>query len=83
MASPPFYNYFLHSNYHLTADTILVLDFHNASQYPDLNWVGESISQTLIEEFAGKGEIALDRPLAWKVCAASLFAPARSSPKRL
>jgi tetratricopeptide (TPR) repeat protein len=48
-------------NAHLTAATILVLDFHNASQYSDLNWVGESISQTLIEEFAGKGEIALDR----------------------
>lgn len=46
---------------HLSAATILVLDFHNTSQYPDLNWVGESISQTLIEEFAGKGEIALDR----------------------
>lgn len=45
----------------LSAATILVLDFHNASQYSDLNWVGESISQTLIEEFAAKGEIALDR----------------------
>jgi tetratricopeptide (TPR) repeat protein len=48
-------------NARLAAATILVLDFHNASQYPDLNWVGESISQTLIEEFASKGEIALDR----------------------
>ncbi|HEX4808680.1 MAG TPA: tetratricopeptide repeat protein [Bryobacteraceae bacterium] len=46
---------------HLTAATILVLEFHNTSQYPDLNWVGESISQTLIEEFAERGEIALDR----------------------
>lgn len=46
---------------HLTAATILVLEFHNASQYPDLNWVGESISQTLIEDFGERGEIALDR----------------------
>ncbi|MGC2658502.1 MAG: tetratricopeptide repeat protein [Bryobacteraceae bacterium] len=45
----------------LAAATILVLEFNNASQYTDLNWVGESISQTLIEDFAGKGEIALDR----------------------
>jgi tetratricopeptide (TPR) repeat protein len=58
---PLFFIGLLALNAHLSAATILVLDFHNASQYPDLNWVGESISQTLIEEFAAKGEIALDR----------------------
>ena len=45
----------------LGAATILVLDFHNASQFSDLNWVGESIAQTLMDEFGGKGEIALER----------------------
>jgi tetratricopeptide (TPR) repeat protein len=39
----------------------LVLRFHNDSQYSDLNWVGESISGTLEQEYGEAGEIALDR----------------------
>jgi tetratricopeptide (TPR) repeat protein len=41
--------------------TVLVLRFHNDSQYSDLNWVGESISGTLEQEYGEAGEIALDR----------------------
>jgi tetratricopeptide (TPR) repeat protein len=43
------------------ASTVLVLQFHNDSQYADLNWVGESIAQTLISELGGANQIALDR----------------------
>jgi tetratricopeptide (TPR) repeat protein len=41
--------------------TILVLQFHNNSQYPDLDWVGESIAETLMNEFGAANEIVLDR----------------------
>jgi tetratricopeptide (TPR) repeat protein len=41
--------------------TVLVLQFHNNSQYSDLNWVGESIAETLTTEFAGANQIAVDR----------------------
>ena len=41
--------------------TVLVLRFHNDSQYSDLNWVGESISGTLEQEYGQAGEIAIDR----------------------
>ena len=41
--------------------TVLVLRFHNDSQYSDLNWVGESISSTLEQEYGEAGQIALDR----------------------
>jgi tetratricopeptide (TPR) repeat protein len=41
--------------------TVLVLRFHNNSQYSDLNWVGESISGTLEQEYGQAGQIALDR----------------------
>lgn len=41
--------------------TILVLQFHNHSQYADLNWVGESIADTLRNEFRQANEIVLDR----------------------
>jgi tetratricopeptide (TPR) repeat protein len=41
--------------------TVLVLRFHNDSQYSDLNWVGESISGTLEQEYGQAGEVALDR----------------------
>jgi tetratricopeptide (TPR) repeat protein len=40
---------------------ILVLQFHNNSQYSDLDWVGESIAETLRNEFAAANEIVLDR----------------------
>jgi tetratricopeptide (TPR) repeat protein len=41
--------------------TVLVLHFHNNSQFSDLNWVGESIADTLITEFAGANELVLNR----------------------
>ncbi|HZS54161.1 MAG TPA: tetratricopeptide repeat protein [Bryobacteraceae bacterium] len=41
--------------------TLLVLQFHNNSQYSDLNWVGESIAETLISELSAANQIALDR----------------------
>jgi tetratricopeptide (TPR) repeat protein len=40
---------------------MLVLQFHNNSQYADLNWVGESVAETLISELGGNNQIALDR----------------------
>lgn len=43
------------------AATVLVLQFHNGSQFPDLNWVGASISETLRSEFDGVGQIVFDR----------------------
>jgi tetratricopeptide (TPR) repeat protein len=41
--------------------TVLVLQFHNNSQYSDLNWVGESVAETLRAEFSAANEIVLDR----------------------
>jgi len=41
--------------------TVLVLQFHNNSQYTDLNWVGESIADTLRTEFSAANQIVLDR----------------------
>jgi tetratricopeptide (TPR) repeat protein len=41
--------------------TVLVLQFHNNSQYSDLDWVGESIAETLMNEFGAANEIVLDR----------------------
>ncbi|MBV8551592.1 MAG: tetratricopeptide repeat protein [Acidobacteriaceae bacterium] len=41
--------------------TVLVLPFHNSSQYSDLNWVGQSISETLKDEFGQLNEIVFDR----------------------
>ena len=43
------------------AATVLVLQFHNNSQYTDLNWVGESIAETLMGEFGEQGQIVLAR----------------------
>lgn len=43
------------------AATVLVLQFHNSSQYNDLNWVGESIGETIRDEFGAAGEIVLGR----------------------
>ncbi|HEX4748420.1 MAG TPA: tetratricopeptide repeat protein [Bryobacteraceae bacterium] len=43
------------------ASTLLVLQFHNNSQYTDLNWVGESVAETLISEVGSSDQIALDR----------------------
>jgi TolB-like protein len=44
-----------------SASTLLVLQFHNSSQYSDLNWVGESVAETLISELGGANQIVLDR----------------------
>ena len=41
--------------------TVLVLPFHNTSHFSDLNWVGESISETLKGEFGALNEIVFDR----------------------
>jgi tetratricopeptide (TPR) repeat protein len=41
--------------------TILVLQFHNDSQHSDLNWVGESIAETLRVEFGANNQIVLSR----------------------
>ncbi len=43
------------------AGTLLVLQFHNESQYSDLNWVGESVAETLRNEFSSVSQIVLDR----------------------
>jgi tetratricopeptide (TPR) repeat protein len=44
-----------------SASTLLVLPFHNGSQYKDLNWVGESIAETLVSELDGANQIVLSR----------------------
>ncbi len=41
--------------------TVLVLQFHNISQYSDLNWVGESVAETLMNEFGAANQIVFDR----------------------
>jgi tetratricopeptide (TPR) repeat protein len=41
--------------------TVLVLQFHNDSQHSDLNWVGESIAETLRVEFSANDQIILSR----------------------
>jgi tetratricopeptide (TPR) repeat protein len=41
--------------------TVLILQFHNESQYSDLNWVGESIAETLRVEFSANDQIVLSR----------------------
>jgi tetratricopeptide (TPR) repeat protein len=41
--------------------TVLVLRFQNNSSFSQLNWVGESISETLRAEFGQANQIVLDR----------------------
>lgn len=41
--------------------TILVLPFHNSSQYSDLIWVGESVSETLGAELSAQNFIVFGR----------------------
>lgn len=43
------------------AATVLVLQFHNSSRFPDLNWVGESVAETTRVELGAAGEIVLAR----------------------
>ena len=44
--------------------TVLVLRFQNNSKFADLNWVGESIAETLRGEYAQGNQIVLDRNTA-------------------
>ncbi|MGA8029010.1 MAG: tetratricopeptide repeat protein [Bryobacteraceae bacterium] len=41
--------------------TVVVVQFHNTSAYSDLNWVGESIAETLMDEFQANNQIVLGR----------------------
>jgi tetratricopeptide (TPR) repeat protein len=41
--------------------TVLVVRFHNASSYSDLDWVGESVAETLRSEFNQSDQIVPDR----------------------
>ena len=43
------------------ADTYLVLPFFNLSNSANLNWIGESLAETLREALSSEGLIALDR----------------------
>ena len=45
----------------LSGATVLVLRFHNLSPYSDLNWVGESIAETVRVELSAAKEIVLGR----------------------
>lgn len=42
-------------------ETFIVLPFSNASRTPNLDWVGESIAETIREALVAQGFIALDR----------------------
>ena len=41
--------------------TVLVLQFHNGSAHSDLDWVGESVAETLMSEFGNANVIVMDR----------------------
>src|SRR5437899_12767982 len=43
------------------ADTVLVLPFFNLSNSTNLDWIGESIAETIRESLVGQGVLALDR----------------------
>ena len=45
----------------VSAATLVTLRFYNSSKFQDLNWVGESIPETLSGEFSQAGEIVLNR----------------------
>src|ERR1035438_8561678 len=45
----------------LRADTVLVLSFFNHSQSANLDWVGESIAQSVRDALASEGVLLLDR----------------------
>jgi tetratricopeptide (TPR) repeat protein len=42
-------------------NTVVVIEFQNKSQYTDLNWVGESIADRLMTEFAANSQIVPTR----------------------
>jgi tetratricopeptide (TPR) repeat protein len=41
--------------------TVLILRFHNASEFPDLSWVGESVSEVLFSELSATNLIVINR----------------------
>lgn len=41
--------------------TVLILRLHNDSQYSDLNWVGESVAETLRNELGAANQIVISR----------------------
>jgi tetratricopeptide (TPR) repeat protein len=43
------------------AETLLVLPLFNASRTPNLDWIGESVSEALQDALASEGQIALGR----------------------
>ena len=43
------------------ADTFVVLPFFNVSQNANLNWIGESLSESIGEALTSVGLLALDR----------------------
>lgn len=45
----------------LRAETVLVLPFFNQSQAPNLDWIGESISESLHDSLGSEGLLVLDR----------------------
>ena len=44
-----------------SAETFLILPFFNISKTANLDWVGESLSESLREALANEGVIAIDR----------------------
>src|SRR5438067_13852790 len=45
----------------LHAETTLVLPFFNHSKSPNLDWIGESIAESVSDSLASEGVIVLDR----------------------
>jgi tetratricopeptide (TPR) repeat protein len=45
----------------LRADTVLVLPFFNTTSDASLNWIGESVAETIRDGLSGQGVMALDR----------------------
>jgi tetratricopeptide (TPR) repeat protein len=45
----------------MNAETILVLPFANHSNSPNLDWIGESIAETVSDSLASEGLLVLDR----------------------
>src|SRR6478672_3583289 len=45
----------------LCAETTLVLPFFNHSKSPNLDWIGESIAETVGDSLASEGILVLDR----------------------
>src|SRR5216684_1365488 len=45
----------------LCAETVLVLPFFNQAKSANLDWIGESIAETVRESLASEGVLVLDR----------------------